>query len=70
MMVNLNFLKPGRTYAAQLYRDGVDADYRTNKRHSIVIEARRVTNAGAMTLRPDEGIIAAFGVYAARHRAA
>lgn len=51
LTVPLDFLSPGKTYEAQIYRDGDDADYRTEKRHSIVIEKRRVTAADALTLR-------------------
>jgi len=36
---------------AEIYRDGEDADYRTDKRHSIVIEQRRVSSADEMSLR-------------------
>ena len=48
--VKLDFLDPGKTYTAQIYRDGPDADYRTDKRHSIVIETRKVTAADTLTL--------------------
>ena len=48
--VSLNFLEPGKTYLAQIYRDGPDADYRTDKRHAIVIETRRVTAGETITL--------------------
>ncbi|MES2445146.1 MAG: glycoside hydrolase family 97 protein [Pseudomonadota bacterium] len=51
LSVPLSFLAPGRTYEAQIYRDGDDADYRTDKRHSIVIEKRRVTAGDTLTLR-------------------
>lgn len=51
LTVKLDFLSPGRRYVAQIYRDGDDADYRTGKRHSIVIERRAVTSAGTLTLR-------------------
>jgi alpha-glucosidase len=47
----LDFLTPGKKYVAEIYRDGDDADYRTAKRHSIVIEQRPVTAKDAMTLR-------------------
>jgi alpha-glucosidase len=47
----LDFLAPGKAYEAQIYRDGDDADYRTEKRHSIVIEKRRVTAADTMALK-------------------
>lgn len=48
--VKLAFLDPGKTYLAQIYRDGDDADYRTDKRHSIVIESRKVTAADTLDL--------------------
>jgi alpha-glucosidase len=48
--VSLNFLDPGRRYRAEIYRDGDDADYRTNPR-SIVIERRIVTAADRMGIR-------------------
>lgn len=47
----LDFLRPGAKYVAEIYRDGDDADYRTDKRHSIVIEQRRVSSADEMSLR-------------------
>ena len=48
--VSLNFLQPGRRYEAQIYRDGDDADYRTNPR-SMVIEKRIVTSADRLAER-------------------
>jgi len=48
--VPLTFLEPGRKYRAEIYRDGDDADYRTNPR-SIVIEQRVVTSADRMAMR-------------------
>ena len=50
LTVKLDFLTPGKRYTAQIYRDGDDADYRTDKRHSIVIENRAVTSADTMTI--------------------
>jgi len=47
----LDFLDPGKRYTAEIYRDGDDADYRTDKRHSIVIEKRTVTSADKLTLK-------------------
>ncbi len=47
----LDFLAAGAKYVAEIYRDGDDADYRTDKRHSIVIEQRQVSSSDAMTLR-------------------
>ncbi len=48
--VALDFLDPGRRYRAEIYRDGDDADYRTNPR-SIVIEQRTVTANDRMVMR-------------------
>ena len=48
---SFDFLSPGKRYQAELYRDGDDADYRTDKRHSIVIETKVVTAKDSMTLR-------------------
>jgi len=49
--IALDFLTPGRTYFAQIYRDGDAADYRTDRRHDIVIETRRVTRNDTLALR-------------------
>ena len=48
--VALDFLKPGRRYRAEIYRDGDDADYRTNPR-SIVIEQKTVTAKDRLAMR-------------------
>ncbi|HET7817061.1 MAG TPA: glycoside hydrolase family 97 protein [Sphingomicrobium sp.] len=48
--VALDFLEPGRRYQAHIYRDGDDADYRTNPR-SFVAEKRVVTAADRLALR-------------------
>jgi alpha-glucosidase len=50
MTVKLDFLDPGKTYTAQIYRDGDDADYRTEKRHAIVIETKKVRAGDSLTL--------------------
>jgi alpha-glucosidase len=50
MTVKLDFLDPGKTYTAQIYRDGDDADYRTEKRHAIVIETKKVRAGESLTL--------------------
>lgn len=47
----LGFLTPGKRYVAEIYRDGDDADYRTDKRFSILIEQRAVSAKDSMTLR-------------------
>lgn len=48
--VALDFLKPGRRYRAEIYRDGDDADYRTNPR-SIVIEQKTLTSKDRLAMR-------------------
>ena len=50
LTVPLDFLDAKRRYTAQVYRDGADADYRTDKRHSIVIEERAVKRGDTLTL--------------------
>lgn len=62
----LDFLTPGKRYLAEIYRDGDDADYRTDKRHSIVIEKRPVTSADSFTLRLAPGGGAAIRLKAVR----
>jgi alpha-glucosidase len=48
--VALDFLPSGHRYRAEIYRDGDDADYRTNPR-SIVMEQRTVTSADRLAVR-------------------
>jgi alpha-glucosidase len=48
--VALDFLNPGRRYRAEIYRDGDNADYRTNPR-DIVIEQRIVTSEDRLAMR-------------------
>jgi len=50
MTVKLDFLDPSKSYTAQIYRDGDDADYRTEKRHAIVIETKKVRAGDSLTL--------------------
>ena len=59
--VALDFLQRGRRYRAEIYRDGDDADYRTNPR-SIVIEQKVVTSSDrlAMRLAPGGGAAIRF----------
>ncbi len=47
----LDFLTAGKRYKAEIYRDGDDADYRTEKRHSIAIESKVLTSADSLSLR-------------------
>jgi alpha-glucosidase len=51
----LDFLTAGKTYKAEIYRDGDDADYRTTKRHSIIIEAKDLTSTDSLTMRMAPG---------------
>jgi alpha-glucosidase len=48
--IALDFLQPGRRYRAEIYRDGDDADFRTNPR-AITIERRNVTAGDRLALR-------------------
>ena len=48
--VALDFLEAGRRYTAQIYRDAPDADYRTDKRHAMVIETRAVKRGDTLSL--------------------
>ncbi|WP_375427286.1 glycoside hydrolase family 97 protein [uncultured Sphingomonas sp.] len=50
MTVPLDFFDAGRTYIAEIYRDGPGADYRTAARHSIAIEKRSVRRGETMTI--------------------
>lgn len=54
LQVKLDFLEPGRTYTAQIYRDGPDADWKTNG-HDIVIEERKVGAGDVLALRLASG---------------
>jgi alpha-glucosidase len=58
----LDFLTPGKRYLAQIYRDADDADYRSEKRHAMVIESRAVTSTEAMDLKiaPGGGLAIRF----------
>ena len=48
--VSLSFLQPGRSYVAQIYRDGAQADWKRAPQ-DIVIEERQVSSADGLTLR-------------------
>jgi alpha-glucosidase len=47
---SLSFLTPGKRYRAQIYRDGPNADWKTNGK-DIVIEEKIVTSADTLDLR-------------------
>ena len=48
--INFDFLTPGKRYEAQIYRDGANADWKTNP-YDYVIEKRIVTNQDVMMLK-------------------
>lgn len=48
--VNLDFLEAGKTYQAQIYRDGKDADW-VNKPYEMVIENKKVTSKDKLKLK-------------------
>ncbi len=50
LVVDLGFLAPGRRYRAEIYRDGDDADWRSNP-ESLAIEERIVTAADRLVLK-------------------
>ena len=60
--IPLDFLKPGKKYEAQIYRDAPDADYRTNPT-ALDIEKRRVTSKDRL-----EASLAAGGGLAVRFK--
>jgi alpha-glucosidase len=47
----LSFLDPGKTYVAEIYRDGDAADYRNEHRFDLVTEARTVTAKDVLQLK-------------------
>ena len=66
LSVSLDFLDAGRTYTAQIYRDGPGADYRTDARHAITIETRKVIRGDTLSLPLAPGGGAAVRLVAAR----
>mgnify|MGYP003497687206 FL=1 len=48
--VSLSFLAPGKRYVAEIYRDGDDAHYRTN-RFAFARKTREVTREDTLTMR-------------------
>ena len=53
--VSLDFLDAGKSYRAEIYRDGPTSDYRGDARFEIVIEDRTVTSADTLDLRMAPG---------------
>jgi alpha-glucosidase len=49
--VKLDFLDPGKTYEAQIYRDAKDTTYQGEKRFKFERETRKVTAKDTLTLR-------------------
>ena len=47
----LDFLTAGKKYRAEIYRDGDDADYRNDKRHSIIIENKDLSSTDSLSMR-------------------
>jgi len=47
----LDFLDAGKTYVAEIYRDGDQADYRNEHRFDLAIEQRTVSSRDKLTLR-------------------
>lgn len=59
IVVDFDFLNDDAAYNASLYRDGEEADYRTDKRHDLVVEEFGVTKDTSRTIRiaPGGGFI-------------
>lgn len=51
LKVKLDFLDPGKTYLAQVYRDGEGADWHGDKRFRFKREERKVTAKDSMALK-------------------
>ena len=51
LTASLSFLDPGRTYVAEIYRDGDHADYHGDARFDIAIEKQTVTSTDTLTLK-------------------
>jgi alpha-glucosidase len=46
----LDFLDPGKTYTATIYRDGEGATYLTEARHRIIVETKQVKRGDTLSL--------------------
>lgn len=68
--IALDFLDAGKTYTAQIYRDGPGADYRTPARRAITIESKAVRRGDRLTLAlaPGGGQAIRFVAPASRRR--
>ena len=60
--LTLDFLDSGRTYTATIFRDGTGADYRTDGRHAIAYETRKVRRGDVLEIpmAPGGGYVARF----------
>jgi alpha-glucosidase len=65
--ISLDFLEAGRIYTAQIYRDGPDADWKTNP-YPIIIEERKVTHIDSIDLPLAAGGGAAIRFKAGSHQ--
>ena len=50
LTVKLDFLDAGRSYTAEIYRDGANATYATAARHDFAIDTKRVRKGDTLTL--------------------
>ena len=48
--LKLDFLDPGKTYTATIYKDGEGATYLTEARHTIAYETRKVKQGDSIKL--------------------
>ena len=51
LSVRLDFLEPRKTYVAEIYRDGEQADYRNEQRFDLKIEKRSVSSTDTLMLK-------------------
>ena len=49
LSVSLDFLSPNKNYEAQIYRDGPDADWKTNP-YAMVIEKKNMKHGDTLQL--------------------
>jgi alpha-glucosidase len=62
LAIPLAFLDPDKIYNAEIYRDGEQADYRSEHRFDLVTETRTVSARDALSLRlaPGGGLAIRF----------
>ena len=49
--LSFDFLEPGKTYTATIYKDGEGATYETEARHRIAYETLKVRKGDSYTVR-------------------